>query len=110
MLFSPGVSGLFVENMLGARCQKRDGRNSDFHGSFDSSNYFSDIGTIRDVEGLPLTTEDILMPTTTMADTARLHALLDEALTLADTLQLPLAAIHIDQALAQLSDVDVPAL
>ena len=50
------------------------------------------------------------MPTTTMADTARLHALLDEALTLADTLQLPLAAIHIDQALAQLSDVAVPAL
>jgi hypothetical protein len=59
---------------------------------------------------LPITTEDILMPTTTMADTARLHALLDEALTLADTLQLPLAAIHIDQALAQLSGADVPAL
>jgi hypothetical protein len=49
------------------------------------------------------------MTTTTMADTARLHALLDEALVLADTLQLPLAAIHIDQALAHLSTADVPA-
>ena len=50
------------------------------------------------------------MTTTTMADTARLHALLDEALVLADALQLPLAAIHFDQALAQLSGADVPAL
>ena len=48
------------------------------------------------------------MPTTTMADTARLNALLDEALALADALQLPIAAIHIDQALAQLGG-DSPA-
>ena len=38
----------------------------------------------------------------TIADTARLSALLDEALMLADALQLPIAAIHIDQARAQL--------
>ncbi len=44
------------------------------------------------------------MPTKTIADTARLTALLDEALVLADTLQLPIAAIHIDQARAQLGD------
>ncbi len=43
------------------------------------------------------------MPTKTLADTARLNALLDEALALADALQLPIAAIHIDQALAQIS-------
>ncbi|MBC3943545.1 hypothetical protein [Sphingomonas albertensis] len=43
------------------------------------------------------------MPTKTLADTARLNALLDEALALADALQLPIAAIHIDQALAQIN-------
>lgn len=48
------------------------------------------------------------MLTNTMADTARLNALLDEALALADALQLPIAAIHIDQALAQLGG-DSPA-
>ena len=42
------------------------------------------------------------MLTKTIADTARLNALLDEALALADALQLPMAAIHIDQAIAQL--------
>ncbi len=42
-----------------------------------------------------------------MAETARLSQLLGEALELADTLQLPIAAIHIDQALAQL-DPDTP--
>ncbi|BCA62165.1 hypothetical protein HMP09_1399 [Sphingomonas sp. HMP9] len=50
------------------------------------------------------------MPTTTMADTARLHALLDEALALADALNMPLAAIHIDEALAQLNAADETAL
>ena len=45
---------------------------------------------------------------TTTTDTARLSALLHEALALADALQMPLAAIHIDQALAELSG-DVPA-
>ncbi|WP_164913478.1 hypothetical protein [Sphingomonas sp. UV9] len=44
------------------------------------------------------------MPTKTVADTARLSALLDEALELADSLQLPIAAIHIDQARAQLNE------
>jgi len=39
---------------------------------------------------------------TTTTDTARLSALLHEALALADALQMPLAAIHIDQALAEL--------
>ncbi|MBD8620308.1 hypothetical protein C8J45_103108 [Sphingomonas sp. PP-CE-3G-477] len=48
------------------------------------------------------------MPAKTMTDTARLNALLDEALILADALQLPIAAIHIDQALAHLG-ADVPA-
>ncbi len=48
------------------------------------------------------------MLTNTIADTAHLNALLDEALALADALQLPIAAIHIDQALAQLGG-DVPA-
>ena len=43
------------------------------------------------------------MPTKMLADTARLNALLDEALALADALQLPIAAIHIDQALAHIS-------
>lgn len=38
----------------------------------------------------------------TTTDTARLSALLHEALALADALQMPLAAIHIDQALAEL--------
>ena len=42
------------------------------------------------------------MHTKTMAETARLAQLLGEALALADTLQLTIAAIHIDQALAQL--------
>lgn len=42
------------------------------------------------------------MLTKMIADTERLNALLDEALALADALQLPIAAIHIDQALAQL--------
>ena len=42
------------------------------------------------------------MPTTTVATTAHLNALLDEALALADTLNLPIAAIHIDQAIAHL--------
>ncbi len=49
------------------------------------------------------------MPTKTMTDVARLNALLDEALALADALQMPLAAIHIDQALSQLSLDVVPA-
>ncbi|MES3101056.1 hypothetical protein O6W96_16235 [Sphingomonas faeni] len=48
------------------------------------------------------------MPTKMLADTARLNALLDEALALADALQLPIAAIHIDQAIAQLNG-DAPA-
>ncbi|MEG3082916.1 hypothetical protein U1707_04620 [Sphingomonas sp. PB2P12] len=42
------------------------------------------------------------MPVTTLAPTAHLTALLDEALALADTLKLPMAAIHIDQAIAHL--------
>ncbi|RMB55908.1 hypothetical protein C8J44_1174 [Sphingomonas sp. PP-CE-3A-406] len=42
------------------------------------------------------------MHTKTIADTARLTQLLSEALVLADTLELTVAAIHIDQALAQL--------
>ncbi|RMB28581.1 hypothetical protein C8J47_2806 [Sphingomonas sp. PP-F2F-G114-C0414] len=41
------------------------------------------------------------MHTKTMAETARLTQLLGEALVLADTLELTIAAIHIDQALAQ---------
>ena len=49
------------------------------------------------------------MPVKTIADTARLNALLDEALALADALQLPIAAIHIDQALAHLGE-DTPAV
>lgn len=48
------------------------------------------------------------MLTKTIADTARLNALLDEALALADALQLPMAAIHIDQAIAQLV-IEAPA-
>ncbi len=48
------------------------------------------------------------MLTKTIADTARLNALLDEALVLADALELPIVAIHIDQAIAQLGR-DVPA-
>ncbi|WP_380781522.1 hypothetical protein [Sphingomonas sp. R86520] len=44
------------------------------------------------------------MTTKTLTDTARLNALLDEALALADALHLPIAAIHIDQALAQLGE------
>jgi hypothetical protein len=44
------------------------------------------------------------MTTQTLTDTARLTALLDEALALADVLDLPIVAIHIDQALAQLGD------
>jgi hypothetical protein len=59
------------------------------------------------VAGLLL--KDPTMPTKTMADVARLNALLDEALALADALQMPLAAIHIDQALSQLSLDVVPA-
>ena len=51
--------------------------------------------------------KDFTMLTETMADVARLNALLDEALALADALQMPLAAIHIDQAIAQLGG-DVP--
>ncbi len=38
------------------------------------------------------------MQTQMMADTARLSELLDEALVLADALDLAIAAIHIDQA------------
>ncbi len=42
------------------------------------------------------------MHTKTMTETARLTQLLGEALVLADTLELAVVAIHIDQALAQL--------
>ncbi|WP_200910539.1 hypothetical protein [Sphingomonas sp. Leaf34] len=48
------------------------------------------------------------MITKTIADTAHLNALLDEALALADALELPIVAIHVDQALAQLGG-DSPA-
>jgi hypothetical protein len=54
------------------------------------------------------TSKEISMLTKTIADTARLNALLDEALVLADALELPIVAIHIDQAIAQLGR-DVPA-
>jgi len=40
-----------------------------------------------------------------VTDSDRLMALLDEALALADALDLPMVAIHIDQARAQLGDV-----
>ncbi len=40
-----------------------------------------------------------------MADTARLSILLSEALTIADGLELPIVAIHIDQALSQLAEL-----
>lgn len=46
------------------------------------------------------------MQTATMTNTARLTELLVEALALADTLQIPLAAIHIDQALGQIAATD----
>lgn len=41
----------------------------------------------------------------TMTDLQRLDALLSEALALADALDLPIAAIHIDQARSQLGEV-----
>ncbi|HXH14637.1 MAG TPA: hypothetical protein VNJ10_00720 [Sphingomonas sp.] len=45
------------------------------------------------------------MQVKTVTDTERLMALLDEALSLADALDLPMVAIHIDQARAQLGDL-----
>lgn len=42
----------------------------------------------------------------TMADTTRLSVLLGEALAIADGLELPIVAIHIDQALSQLNELD----
>lgn len=42
----------------------------------------------------------------TTTNTARLTELLVEALALADDLQMPIAAIHIDQALGNIAAVD----
>lgn len=41
-----------------------------------------------------------------MVDTTRLSALLNEALAIADGLDLPIVAIHIDQALSQIGERD----
>lgn len=46
------------------------------------------------------------MQTATTTTTARLTELLVEALALADALHMPIAAIHIDQALGQISATD----
>ena len=46
-----------------------------------------------------------MMYVKTMTDLERLDALLAEALALADALDLPIAAIHIDQARAQLGQI-----
>ncbi len=43
----------------------------------------------------------------TMADTTRLSVLLGEALAIADQLDLPIVAIHIDQALSQMGEPNV---
>lgn len=53
----------------------------------------------------PQDTQEITMQVKTVTDTERLMALLDEALSLADALDLPMVAIHIDQARAQLGDL-----
>ncbi len=48
------------------------------------------------------------MPSDTLTQTTRLVCLLTEALALADAIGLPLAAIHIDEAIAGITQADDP--
>lgn len=48
------------------------------------------------------------MPFSTVSDTARLNALLTEALALADSIGLAIAAIHIDEAISHLTASTTP--
>ncbi|RZL75435.1 MAG: hypothetical protein EOP66_10995 [Sphingomonas sp.] len=62
-------------------------------------------GTRLATWSFPCDAEGYVMHVKTMTDLQRLDALLSEALALADALDLPIAAIHIDQARSQLGEV-----
>jgi hypothetical protein len=82
---------------------KNRARGQRIYAAAERRNYFGKPGTKSKCPSCTIEPWGIAMPTKTLADTARLNALLDEALALADALQLPIAAIHIDQALAQIN-------